>query len=158
MHIHIRCGRRALVQGPHTPCRIGLYKIFFSCEAVVHESTICSPPRPPALPTRVQYYCTIIGQYTTPPPNSRLYAMHHIILVITISFKGQVPKEVLYIRTWIYVNFHREFDCCAHETTNIYVHVYTHIGLTQGLWTKDLVRWWRCLPPKDTSPHQDSTG
>jgi len=29
------------------------------------------PPRPPALPL-VQYYCTMIGQCATPPPNSRL--------------------------------------------------------------------------------------
>ena len=48
------------------------------------------PPRQPtALPTLVQYYCTPIGQYTTPPPNSRAYAIHRTILVITISCKGQ---------------------------------------------------------------------
>ena len=29
-------------------------------------------PRPPAFPTLMQYYCTIIGQYTTPLPTSRL--------------------------------------------------------------------------------------
>ena len=46
-------------------------------------------PRPPALPTLVQYHCTIIGQYMTSPPNSHLYAMHHTILAITISCKGQ---------------------------------------------------------------------
>jgi len=33
-------------------------------------------PRPPALPTLMQYHCTIIGQYTTPLPTPRLYAMH----------------------------------------------------------------------------------
>jgi len=47
-------------------------------------------PRLPALPTLVQYYCTIIGQYTTPLPTSRVYALHHTILVITISCQGQV--------------------------------------------------------------------
>jgi len=37
------------------------------------------PPRPPALPTLVQYYCTAIGQYTTPFPPSRLcYTPHNI--------------------------------------------------------------------------------
>ena len=50
-------------------------------------------PRPPALSTLVQYDCTIIGQYTTPPPNSRLKAMHHTILVITIWCKGQFPTQ-----------------------------------------------------------------
>ena len=33
------------------------------------------PPVHLALPTLVQYDCTIIGQYTTPPPNSRVYAI-----------------------------------------------------------------------------------
>jgi len=46
-------------------------------------------PRPPALPTLVQYYCTTIGQYTTPLPTSRLYTIHHTRLVMTISCEGQ---------------------------------------------------------------------
>jgi len=46
-------------------------------------------PRPPALPTLLQYYCMIIGQYKTPLPTSRVYAIHHTILVITISCKCQ---------------------------------------------------------------------
>jgi len=68
------------------------YKIFVYFEAVVHDATILSPPPPPplsALPTLVQYYCTIIGQYTTSLLTSRLFAIHHTILVITISCKGQ---------------------------------------------------------------------
>jgi len=52
-------------------------------------------PGPPALPILVQYYCTINGQYTTPLPTSRVYALHHTILVITISCKGQVVLELL---------------------------------------------------------------
>jgi len=57
----------------------------------VHESTILSPPppRPPALPTLVQYHCTIIRQYMTPTSNSGLHAIHHTILVITVSCKHQ---------------------------------------------------------------------
>jgi len=34
-------------------------------------------PRPPALPTLMQYYCTHIGRYMTPLPTSRSYAIHH---------------------------------------------------------------------------------
>jgi len=50
--------------------------------------------RLPALPTLVQYYYTIIGQYnTTPLPTSRLYAIHHTILVITILCKGQGTSD-----------------------------------------------------------------
>jgi len=44
---------------------------------------------PPALPTLLQYDCTAIGQYTTPPPTPLLYAIHHTTLVIPISCKGQ---------------------------------------------------------------------
>ena len=51
-------------------------------------------PRPPALPTLLQYYCTILGQYTTPLPTSRLYAIHHTIFVITISCKGQARSQI----------------------------------------------------------------
>jgi len=47
-------------------------------------------PRSAALPTLVQYYCTMIGRYKTPLPTSRLYTIHHTILAITISCKGQL--------------------------------------------------------------------
>jgi len=50
-------------------------------------------PRPPASPTLVQYHCATIGQYTTPPPTSCLYAIHHTILVITISCKGHDTSQ-----------------------------------------------------------------
>jgi len=52
-------------------------------------------PRLPALPTLVQYSCTIIWQCTTPLPTSRVYAIHHRILVIPISCKGQVRQASL---------------------------------------------------------------
>ena len=38
----------------------------------------------------------IIGKYTTPPPTGRLYAMHHTLLVITRSYKGQGDNWVVY--------------------------------------------------------------
>jgi len=44
---------------------------------------------PPACPLLLQYYCTSIAQYTTPPPTPLWYAIHHTILVIAISCKGQ---------------------------------------------------------------------
>ena len=57
----------------------------------MHESTICLFPLPScmAYPGALSY-CTMSGQYTTPPSNSRVYAMHHTILVVTISCKGQL--------------------------------------------------------------------
>ena len=36
-----------------------------------------------------QYYCTTIAQYTPPPPTPPFYAIHHTILVMAISCKGQ---------------------------------------------------------------------
>ena len=45
----------------------GLCKILFHFEAHVHESTILAPPPGPlALPTLVQYLCTIGGVYDSP--------------------------------------------------------------------------------------------
>ena len=57
-------------------------------------------PRPPAFPTLVQYECTIIGQYTTPQPTARLHAMHHTILVITISCKAQAVRRPAVAPRW----------------------------------------------------------
>jgi len=76
---------------------IGPYKILVYLEAVVHESSIlaCPPPRPPALPTLVQYYCTMIGQYTTPLPTSRVYAIHLTILAITVSCQDQIRYPLI---------------------------------------------------------------
>jgi len=46
---------------------------------------------PSALPTLLQYDCTTTRQYTTPPLTSCWYAIHHTVLVITISCTGQLP-------------------------------------------------------------------
>jgi len=65
------------------------YSLFGCCCARINH-LFPPPPRPPELPTLVQYVCTIIGQYTTPPPTARVYNIHHATLVvITISCKGQ---------------------------------------------------------------------
>jgi len=55
----------------------------------VHESTILSFPAPTCIAHPVQNYCTTIEQYSPHPPTSRLYPIHHTILVITISCKGR---------------------------------------------------------------------
>jgi len=44
---------------------------------------------PPVLPTLLQDHCTAIN--ARPPPTPLLYAIHHTLLVMTISCKGQVP-------------------------------------------------------------------
>ena len=85
-------GHRQLI-GPQARDHLAFTRYSFvvtwGCVAVVHEPTILSFP-PPTSTCIVQYSRTIIGQYTTPLPNSRLYTIHHAILVITISCKGQV--------------------------------------------------------------------
>jgi len=55
----------------------------------MHQSSFHSSI-PLALPTLSQYYCTTIGQYKTPTSISRVYAIHHTMLAITMSCKGQV--------------------------------------------------------------------
>jgi len=54
------------------PGLTGLHKRSFHFEAFVYlfNHPYIAPP-PPALPTPLQYYCTTIAQYTTPPPHMR---------------------------------------------------------------------------------------
>jgi len=61
----------------------------FSSRLVCMNQPSFHPSRPPAMPTLWQYLYTIIEQYTTPLPTSRVYAIHHTILVMTISCKCQ---------------------------------------------------------------------
>ena len=60
---------------------------FTSICVCTNQSSVLSSG-PPALPTLLQYYCTSIGQYTTPHPNPLVYAIHHTILAMAISCKG----------------------------------------------------------------------
>jgi len=76
--------------------QLDLYKIFVHSKAFLHKSTILVLPRPPALPTRLQYDCKTFPQQTTPLPTLLLYAIHHTILVITILCKGQSPTPPPY--------------------------------------------------------------
>jgi len=66
-----------------------LYKILFYFAAFVHESSIPSlPPSSCAAHTvaiLLQYYCALYNA----PPTALLYAIHHTILLMAISCKGQ---------------------------------------------------------------------
>ena len=46
-------------------------------------------PSPPAKSIFLQFYCTTVAQYTPPPPTPPFYGIHHSILVMAISCKGQ---------------------------------------------------------------------
>jgi len=74
-------------------CRIGLAKIVFSFEALVRESIIGSLP-PPTCDVRtiamlLHVYCAIYDASPTP----LLYVIHHTLLVMAISCKGQVQDR-----------------------------------------------------------------
>ena len=105
----------------------------------MHESIIFHPSRPPALFTLVQYDCTIIGEYTTPLPTSRLYAIHHTIFVITISCKA-TPQHSLKRKQPLrhdlaftsYFRLHR--GCCARIYLSSSPPAHLH-GLLHDYWT-----------------------
>jgi len=82
--------------GTPAACALAFTRYLFTSRLLCTNQPSFHSPCPPALPTLVQYYCTTIGQYTTPRPTSRLCAIHHTRLVITISCKCQrarVPKS-----------------------------------------------------------------
>jgi len=68
---------------------ISLYKIVFHFEALLWKSIILVlPPSTCIAHTNAMVlhdYCAVYAL----PPTSRVYAIHHTILVITISCKGQ---------------------------------------------------------------------
>jgi len=70
---------------------LGLYKIFFYFESFVHESIVLSFSRPACIAHTVAILLHDYSAIYDPPSNSLWYAIHHTILVITISCKGQLP-------------------------------------------------------------------
>ena len=80
----------------------GLYKILFYFKALLWELIILLLPLPPAKPTLLQYYCTTIAQYTTPPVTSRVYAIYHAILGMATSCEGRprgLPASLMSLAT-----------------------------------------------------------
>ena len=67
----------------------GLYKILLDLEAFVHEPILRALPPPTCiartLAILLHVYCAIYDA----PPTPLVYAIHHTILVIAISCKGQ---------------------------------------------------------------------
>jgi len=62
---------------------------------------------PPGLPTLLQYDCTAIGHCTTPHLTRLVYAIHHTILAMEISCKGQVRSCVAVWGWWAHACFTR---------------------------------------------------
>jgi len=65
----------------------------FTSRLLCTNLTSLDPIRPSALATLLQYYCTTIGQYSTPSRPTLLYAIHHARLIRTISCKGQAAAR-----------------------------------------------------------------
>ena len=69
---------------------LSLNKTLFYFKALLWESFVILLPPPAAKPTLLQHYCTTIAQHTRRPPTPPFHAIHHTILVMAISCKGQV--------------------------------------------------------------------
>ena len=79
------CSRLLAISGQRQVC-LGLYKIF-SC---VHEAIVLSFYPPTSIPHTVAILLhEYLGNIRPPPSTSLLYAIHHTLLVIPISCKGQ---------------------------------------------------------------------
>jgi len=67
--------------------QLGLYKIVFHCKAFAHRSLIVLLPPPTciahAIAILLHGYCTIYD----PPPTPFLFAVHHTLLLVSISCK-----------------------------------------------------------------------
>ena len=77
-----------LVWTPHTP-RLGLYKILFYFEAFVYESIIRVLPPPTCIARTIAMLLHVYCARYDAPPTPLFYAIHHTILVMAISCKGQ---------------------------------------------------------------------
>jgi len=73
----------------------GLYKLFFSFESFEHETNLVSFLPPTWIAHTVAVLLHDYRAVYDPPSTSPVYAIHHTILVITKSCKGQVDVCVL---------------------------------------------------------------
>ena len=68
---------------------VGLHKMWFNCEAFVHESIICVLPPPTCIARTIAILLHVYSAVYDAPPNPVLYAIHHTVLAMAISCKGQ---------------------------------------------------------------------
>ena len=107
--------------------------------------------RPFILPARLHCPCTAFGQYTTPPPTPLVYAIHHKILVIAISCKGQGAmhcKTTSLVTCWPIQDIRSLVFVCArinHPFINSAHSRYPHYCIT-------IARLLRHIHPPSTLP------
>jgi len=92
---------RCCGSGLARPLDLGLYKIFVHAIAFLHLSIIIVLPPPYALLTLSPHDCTTNAQDATPHLTPLVYAVHHTILGMTISCKGQArPQSPSRLTQW----------------------------------------------------------
>jgi len=84
--------------------QLGLYKMFFYFQSFVHESIVLSFFWPACIAHTVAILLHNYWAIYDPPPTSFVYAIHHRIVVIAISCKGQLPAPTLRQRCYRGVN------------------------------------------------------
>jgi len=85
---------------------------FTSMLLCTNQSSFYRPLRP-ALPALLQYCCTSIAQYTTPPRPPLVYSIQDTTLIITISCNGQGVTRKIFIYMTVCV-FTHECVCDAY--------------------------------------------
>jgi len=92
----------------------------FTCCCGCKNQSSLHWPRPFALPTLLQYYCTSFAQYKNPPPALPLYGVHYSLSAMTISckflrFEQQRRWYAAALRCLIYCII-KPCDTCIHIT------------------------------------------
>ena len=73
------------------PCILTFTRYCCTSRLLCTNQASSNCPLPPALPALLEYDCTSIAQYTTPPnPPFVCHTVHHTILAMASSCKGQL--------------------------------------------------------------------
>jgi len=120
---------------------IGLYKIFLYFESFVHESNLLLflPPICIAHPVAILLHnCRAVNN---PLSTLRLYAMHHTIVVITTSCKGQTVHYMrLYNTTHLALDVDNEdglevpSDCVLEQMGQQFTYIDSHMDMCTTLY------------------------
>ena len=78
---------------------VGLYKRLFHFKALLWESIILSLPSPTCKAYPIALLLHVHCAINASPPTSPYYAIHHTILVMEISCKGQIGSTFFPIST-----------------------------------------------------------
>ena len=111
--------------------QLSLHKILFHFKALLWESIISLLPLLTCKAYFLSYYCTTIAQYIPPTPTPSFYAIHHTILVMAISCKGQPRAPLRWARLCAYPRTPQK-PCCLTFTGYCRDQHCTVYGLLKG--------------------------